>query len=83
MDGRQVEPAPAEGQIAIVPSIECGLWNAELCQRRTDADMRPLDQADDLLAPKTFKYDVDLLFRRMPTTGLATDIPDRPLHRCV
>ena len=25
---------------------------------------------------KTFQYDPDLLLRRMPTTGLATDIPD-------
>ena len=32
---------------------------------------------------KTFQYDPDLLFRRMPTTGLATDIPDRLYHRCV
>ncbi len=32
---------------------------------------------------KTFQYDPDLLLRRMPTTGLATDIPDLLLHRCV
>ena len=36
-----------------------------------------------LLDAKTFQYDFDLLFRRMPTTGLATDIPDLLLHRCV
>ena len=40
-------------------------------------------RGDALLAPKTFQYDADLLFRRMQMTGLATDIPDRPLHRCV
>ena len=40
-------------------------------------------RGDALLAPKTFQYDLDLLFRRMPTTGLTTDIPDRLLHRCV
>ncbi|MEC7397509.1 MAG: hypothetical protein VX639_10210, partial [Pseudomonadota bacterium] len=32
---------------------------------------------------KTFQYDPDLLLRRMPTTGLATDIPDLLLNRCV
>ena len=38
-------------------------------------------RGDAFLAPKTFQYDVDLLFRRMPTTDLTTDIPDRLLRR--
>ena len=40
-------------------------------------------RGDALLAPKTFQYDADPPFRRMPTTGFTTDIPDCLLHRCV